>query len=461
MKKFTFSVNGETKQIHNARVSAFPFNRVWCGKQRSKEQTEIAYFVTFDFKDTAEIEIELLGESFPSVSIRPSKYNIDYSVKGSLISINLTEPKHFVVEVDGKSEALHVFSNDIFKIMPEENDVFFGPGEHYPGVIYPKTGQRIIIDEDAVVYGALFINQAENVKILGRGILDTSLIKRGNEAKIGHSGGELAEKLSQEGFSEKDIHYTGAVVAYGCKNLEIDGIIIRDSMFWTLTLRNYCKNVIINNVKIIGQWRYNSDGVNVCCSENVLISNCFIRSFDDCAVVRGAALEGESGDTRDVVVKNCVMWCDWGISLEVWGGGIETTIKDIYFENNYLIHLSITAIDITTWFGSNNTVINNIEYSNIFIDDDDFYPDYQFQREDNEKYIVKEESKKPKLFNLGCRKLGKNLGNQTHQPAESLDNFNLLYKNITLNKIFAKDDYEIQINPMSEVLKIENLNIDI
>ena len=50
-------LNGRELQVQEARVSAFPFNRVWPGKQREKDQTERTEFVSFDLEERNELEI--------------------------------------------------------------------------------------------------------------------------------------------------------------------------------------------------------------------------------------------------------------------------------------------------------------------------------------------------------------------------------------------------------------------
>lgn len=460
-KRFSVKLDGQVVDVHQARVSAFPMNQVWNGKQRNIDQTEIAYFVTFDFADIVELEIELIAEGISTLEIRPSKFEINNTVKDNVIKLKLTEAKHFTVEVNGSHHALHVFSNRELSYQKQEEDIYFGKGEHFPGLICPKSNQTIYIAEEATVYGAIFINRADNVKIIGRGILDSSRLKRGIEAVSGEEGGEAAQKLHELGFSDLDIQYSGAVVAYACNDLSISGIIIKDSMFWTLIVRNNCSNVLIENVKIIGQWRYNSDGINICCSENVIIKNCFIRSYDDCFVVRGAYL-GDAGNTTNVLVENCVMWCDWGISLEIWTGDKSTRIEGISFENNYLIHLSHTAIDIMTWYGSDNTYIGNIKYKNIFIDSDDFYPASVFQKDDIDKYECGTESQEPLLMKISCAKLGKNAGNQKHIPSQDLSVYNLHYENIIAENVYCTNSekkFRTEIKGMEGVLSISDLRL--
>lgn len=44
---FTVTVNGEDCQVRECRVSAFPFNRPWPGKQRPFAQSKSSAYITF------------------------------------------------------------------------------------------------------------------------------------------------------------------------------------------------------------------------------------------------------------------------------------------------------------------------------------------------------------------------------------------------------------------------------
>lgn len=45
--------------------------------------------------------------------------------------------------------------------------------------------QALYIDEGAIVHGVVYANDAENVRIMGRGILDASFYLRGNDDNEG------------------------------------------------------------------------------------------------------------------------------------------------------------------------------------------------------------------------------------------------------------------------------------
>lgn len=44
---------------------------------------------------------------------------------------------------------------------------FSGPGIHFPGKITLKTGDKVYIDKDALVFGQIFAENADDVHIFG------------------------------------------------------------------------------------------------------------------------------------------------------------------------------------------------------------------------------------------------------------------------------------------------------
>jgi hypothetical protein len=268
-------------------------------------------------------------EPIERVDLRPKEFGIRHRIGDQYIEIFLDQPRLFTVEVNGHEQALCVFANEPFTYTIDNKTLYFGKGEHHVGMIYPEDGQTIIIDEGAIVYGGIYAYKVNNVTICGRGILDSSHLLRGDELFDRHDA--LAEEMMSLGLTECDVRYYCAFNAYGCKNLTVDGIILRDSPFWTFTLRNACRHVTLNNIKLIGQWRYNADGFDLCNCYDVTLKNSFVRSFDDCVVVRAPYLDGEEGGCRNVTVSNNVLWCDWGKNIEIWSGNRDSVISDVIF----------------------------------------------------------------------------------------------------------------------------------
>ena len=432
--KFTVWLNGKELPVQKARVSAFPLNRVWPGKQRDMDQTEWTEFVSFDLDCEGKGELEIRSDEgkMESVEIRPLPQGIPMERTERGIRLRLGEPCQFTVEAGDRHSVLHVFANPPFRYEHVPGELYFGPGEHHAGVIEPEDGQTVCIDEGAVVYGAILLLRKKNVRIVGRGILDSSELCRGNDWSKGEP--ELSIRIRERGLTPRDAAYSSGFVAFGCTNLFVEGIVLRDAPFWAVIVRNNCRDVVIDNIKLIGMWRYNSDGIDICASQNVTVRNSFIRSFDDCLVARGAHLDGEDTPLQDILFENCVLWCDWGKAMEVWNGKHPFPIERVVFRKCRIVHLSAIAMDVTTWFGSADTRIRDILFEEIEVDRDKTYYALQIQNSEEDRYLWKTDAH-PKLIAVNCERLGPDLGNQAVGRMENPDDYHLRYDAITFRNI--------------------------
>src|SRR5262249_50405901 len=160
--------------------------------------------------------------------------------------------------------------------------VYFGPGVHQPGRIEVGDNQTVYLAGGAVVKGAI-VAHGSNIRIQGRGILD---------------GSDYEWRKGPANFT---IGITGT-------NVEVSGITIRGSSHWTL-VPNGSRDVTIRNVKICGGRVQNDDGINPCNSQNVHISDCFIRTDDDCVAMKGLDLKRPNNNVENIVVENSTLWC--------------------------------------------------------------------------------------------------------------------------------------------------------
>jgi polygalacturonase len=241
------------------------------------------------------------------------------------------------------------------------------------------------------VYACIRAKDAENIKIIGRGILDNS---RNREQILFDVNVENNSEAVNNAVREHTIQ-----LEY-CTNVEIDSITIRDSLVYNIRPIG-CENLTIKNVKIIGCWRYNSDGIDMHNCVNVHISDCFIRTFDDSICVKGfdcyyegdveaavhAAMyrNGKAYDVfKNVLVENCVIWNDWGKCLEIGAETRAEEICNITFRNCDLIHLTGTALDC---MNVDYADVHDITFSDINIEADEIIPKPLIQKNDAERYI--------------------------------------------------------------------------
>ncbi len=390
---YAVKINGKEVEVNTARVSKVPFNRRWPGHQRQLNQSEFINFVSLETDGSLDFEI-IPKDKFEKVTVRPAALGIEPEIKDGVIKFTLEKNSYFTVEAFGRNRALHIFADPISNYntdFSDENVLYYGKGEHDVGTIVMKSNQTLFIDEGAVVYGCVKAVDAENIKILGRGILDNSKNKEVILFEANEKNNDAAVKNAKRQHTVQ-LEY--------CTNVEIDGITMRDSLVYNIRPIG-CKNFSCKNVKIIGCWRYNSDGIDMHNCVDVLIDNCFIRTFDDSICIKGfdcyyegdveAAVKkmmyrnGKSYDVfKNVLVKNCVIWNDWGKCLEIGAETRAEEICNVVFEDCDIIHVTGPVLDCNN---VDYADVHHITYQNINVEFDDVIPKSRLQKSDEDEYV--------------------------------------------------------------------------
>ncbi len=392
---YKVKVNGKEVKTEQARVSAMPFNRRWPGHQRTLDQTEIIDFLLIDIDEPLRFEITAPDE-FENVVIRPKSLGITPEISdGKTIKFTLKKAAYFTVEPYGRQNALHIFADTPKEYdvdINDENVIYFGKGSHDAGMINLKSDQTLFIDEGAVVYACVHAIDEENIKILGKGILDNSRNKEQILFEAHEEGNDSAVNNAVR-LHTVQLEY--------CTDIRIDGITIRDSLVYNIRPVG-CENIDIRNVKIIGCWRYNSDGIDMHNCVNVNIENCFLRTFDDSICIKGFDCyyegdvekavhdamyrNGKSYDVfKNVLVRNCVIWNDWGRCLEIGAETRAEEICDVIFEDCDIIHVTSAILDCQN---VDYADVHNITYRNINVELDDIIPEGIIQQTDEQKYEI-------------------------------------------------------------------------
>lgn len=311
---YKIEAGGQKVDVYTARVLDPPF----AGKEY--DYGGPYSFANFDMDGSVVVRItsqRLLRDTV----IRPESAKVRMTVVDDhTLNLTLDRPCKFSVEPDGKKGPLLLFANPLETDAPKSGDanvVYFGPGVHKPEKITLQSNQTLYLAGGAVVKAEVLAT-GSNIKIRGRGILDGS----DWEWRKGPVGNLIAIR--------------------NCTDLEVRDIICRGSSHWTIVPRD-SRKVTVRNVKICGSRVQNDDGINPCNSQDVLITDCFIRSDDDCIALKGLDLNGPNNNVERITVENSILWCDRARIFLLGHESRAAYMRDITLRNLDIIHFTMTA----------------------------------------------------------------------------------------------------------------------
>lgn len=404
--------------------------------QVDMDRVQDATMVQFDMgKGPVEVMVKKNNGKIYDVDIRPLKNNIAYTQVGNSILFTLDKPQYLSVEFNGdRLNNLHLFANPLeTETYTEDADgvMYFGRGVHQgfeDNTIKIPSNTTVYLAPGAIVKAKLLVTNAENVRIIGRGILDKP----------------------QRGIEVTD-----------SKNILIDGITVINPEHYTV-FGGGTTGLTIKNLKSFSSRGW-SDGIDLMCCNDVLIDNVFMRNSDDCIAIYGHRWDWWGG-SRNVTVQNSVLWADVAHPINVGGHGDPESptgelIEDITFRN-----IDILEHDeddepyqgcMTVDCGDKNFV-RNVLFEDIRVENIQegrlFYVKVRF----NEKY-----DKQPGrgIENVTFRNITYNGIGENPSMIEGLDNTRkvsgITFDNVIINgeKMKSLDDFTI--NEFIEDIKIK------
>ncbi len=296
--------------------------------------TQNMTFAKFEDDFSAPVQVRVTRESgaFERAEVRPKSYFIDYEkLDDHTITFTLDKPRKISVEFDGdRWNNLFLFADETDTAIPDKADdnvLWYGPGVHEAGKIELQSGQTLYLHPDALVYGYVEANEASNIRICGRGILD------GSKENMDYGDGKV--RYSQ-------------LLLINCSDVTVEDIVFRNTPTWNIVTVG-CDNIHFDGIKEIGS-NANSDGFDIVSSSNVLIENTMQRNKDDNISVKAidldvntsGLLDGLRGnkieklnvtECRNIRMRNCVLWADEAHNMLIGPDVNGTTVSGIYFEN--------------------------------------------------------------------------------------------------------------------------------
>ena len=310
-------------------------------------------FAIFSGEGSAEVIIEADRE-FQTVAVRPLSAGISAAVEGRTVRFTLDHPRNVSVEFDGDLlEPLFLFYNPACKRPEGFYTHVFEAGQVYDaGVVELHSGDRVCVEEGALVYGCFFAREAEDIVLEGGGVVCGTKM---------HRGVSVLDRRQLIRLEK-------------CRNVRISGITLFDGPSWHCVPVN-CEDVVIDNLHIISMVP-SGDGVDFCGCRNCAVKNSFFRTNDDCVVIKALHNNYEGGELLpmyNIMTEGCVIWsATHGNGLEIGYELCTWDVYDIVFRDCDIIHCEFEGYQsggALTIHNGDRADVHDILYEDIRIED--------------------------------------------------------------------------------------------
>lgn len=309
--------------------------------------------------------------------VRPSSRGVVPTVlNDSTVEIILQRPEYLSVEFGGdRFHNLHLFANSPAPVVSAEGDglekwgfpalnssereriinwqgeqaqdvfvrnpslIYFCPGIHKPkdlpsGDIRIPSNCTVYLAPGAVVKARLIVDHAENVRIIGRGIVDHPL--------------------------------RGVEITYS-KNVLVDGITFLNPAHYTV-FGGESSDITVRNIKTFSARSW-SDGIDLMCCRRVCVKNCFLRTSDDCIALYNHRW-WYWGGSEDIDVSRCILWPDVAHPVNIGSHGDDRnpegeTLQRINIHDCDILGDDAKGLGLFAVNCGDNNHVRNIHFSDI------------------------------------------------------------------------------------------------
>ena len=292
-----------------------------------------AALAQFDMDEPVEVKVAVSGKPADEVVVRPLARGIACRAAGDgVVVFRLEAPAKLSVEFGGdRLGNLHLFANDVEREQYDGSEgegiivwdggskdifrkdcrlIYFGPGVHRPkdlpnNEIEVPSNCTVYLAPGAVLKAKLRVDRAENVRIVGRGMLLKPL-----------RGVEITRS----------------------RNVHVEGITVVSPQHYTV-FGGESEHVTVRNLKSFSSQGW-TDGIDLMCCRHWLVDDVFLRTSDDCLAFYNHRWWFYGG-SADLTVQNSVLWADVAHAVNIGGHG-----DDRSAEGEVLERVAFRGIDV-------------------------------------------------------------------------------------------------------------------
>jgi len=204
--------------------------------------------------------------------------------------------------------------------------VVIPPGRYVAGSFYLKSNVELFLSAGAVLQGSSRVEDYREFSAPGLnmerppegfahfliGLIQTENSSITGPGKIDARGEVFFNtenwKPGDKNFGKPDTPRPRPLMCCRCTDLRIEDCSFTDSPNWNIWLMQ-CERVKVRGIRISGDWRMNNqDGIDIDGCRDVLVTGCFIRSGDDCLVLRAMQRYYDTPAVcENVVISGCTL----------------------------------------------------------------------------------------------------------------------------------------------------------
>lgn len=268
-----------------------------------------ASMVFFQTSGPVEVAVRKNNGDVRRVEVRPVSARISPVLRNDTAYFTLSGPRKLSVEFDGnRLNNLHLFAGALRPAPPAPSKAgvtVFGPGIHLPpdGSDYFRfaSNQDVHLADGAILSGGIELRDVKNVRVVGNGII--------------------------AGAKKEGIMIADSV------DITIDGPMVLNPVHYSVQC-GASRGVTIRDFKAFSQGSW-TDGLDFMSCSDVRVDDVFMRNSDDTIAIYGGRWDF-SGDARNYLVTNSVLWADVAHAVNIGLHGTPNareTIEDITFRN--------------------------------------------------------------------------------------------------------------------------------
>lgn len=257
-------------------------------------------------------------------------------------------------------------------------------GEYTVGTVQLRDNVTLHLEAGATLFASqqsadyvkdaralIFAENAKNIGVTGKGTIDG--LARYDYDNVRGADPEIAkeQEIARQAGIEMKRYYRSReamniflFVLNDCTNVQLSDVSLLNAPLWTVRL-NDCERVSVRGVYIYSDLEkgVNADGIDICSSKNVVISDCIITTADDAIVLKAIARNGKKANAvENVTVTNCVLTSS-STPLMI-GTETEADIRHVIF-SNCVIRNSNKGFGINVQDGA---VVSDVIFSNLTIE---------------------------------------------------------------------------------------------